>query len=192
MSAYCARASSRHEPRPPNAETGPSVSSAEAAILAGFAAARGGIADTLFIAVTWLGSLWVLLPLSLAVAWRRSDRRLLLPAGLLAAAGLCHALKISIGRPRPQLHEALIALPADAAFPSAHAAQTMAFALLAGLLLPAAWRALAMPLLLAAAMLVGLSRLHLQVHWPTDVLAGWLLGALVALAALRLFRPQAA
>jgi undecaprenyl-diphosphatase len=168
------------------------VSSSEAAILAGFAAARGDIADTLFLAVTWLGSLWVLLPLSLAVASRRSDRRLLLPAGLLATAALCHALKIAIGRPRPQLHEALIALPADAAFPSAHAAQAMAFALLAGALLPAAWRTRAVSLLLAAAMLVGLSRLHLQVHWPTDVLAGWLLGALVALAALRVFRQQPA
>lgn len=169
------------------------IADLDAALLAGFAAARGGFADAFFLAVTWLGSLWLLLPLALLLAWRTSDRRrLALPGALLAAAALCHALKIGVDRPRPLLHEALVALPADASFPSAHAAQAMAFALLAGALLPAPWRRPALPLLLAAAALVGLSRLHLQVHWPSDVLAGWLLGAVVALAGLRLFRRPAA
>ena len=62
-------------------------------------------------------------------------------------------------------------------YPSAHASTTMAIAILAFLFWP---RLKKWPLILP--LLVGYSRLYVGKHYPTDVLAGWLFGAVVAIA----------
>lgn len=94
-------------------------------------------------------------------------------------------------RTRPADHEAP-GLPGSS-YPSAHAANSMATALCFIVLPPLAlgrtagrarWLALALPLA------VGWSRAHLGKHYPSDVLAGWLLGAACFLA-LRLLYPVA-
>jgi len=59
-------------------------------------------------------------------------------------------------------------------FPSAHAANTAALALLAALL----WRRVR-SFVWAVPLVVGWSRVYLGKHFPTDVLAGWILGALL-------------
>lgn len=62
----------------------------------------------------------------------------------------------------------------DTSFPSAHAANTAALTVLAMLFWPRLRRGLwALPLV------VGWSRVYLGKHYPTDILAGWLLGALL-------------
>jgi membrane-associated phospholipid phosphatase len=94
------------------------------------------------------------------------------------------AVKLAVRRRRPELPglPALTGTPTQLSFPSAHASTSFAAAgLYARLGLPA-------PALYALAVKLSLSRLYLGVHYPSDVLAGALLGAIVgsrAPAALR-------
>lgn len=134
--------------------------------------------------LTWLGSLAVLLPLALLIAavdaktrgWRAAA---LLPLAVSFAGAAALLGKLLVLRPRPDLFAAPVALPTDASFPSAHALQAAAFVTV--LLLtrepvprPAWWFAGAL-----AVTVVGLTRIYLQVHFPTDVLAGALVGVLL-------------
>ncbi|NJD26588.1 MAG: phosphatase PAP2 family protein [Betaproteobacteria bacterium] len=157
-------------------------------------AARGHmpVADAFFRAVTWAGSILVLMPLALAqalVAWGRlhAPGALFLPAALAGAALLGFAAKIAVDRNRPEV-ATLIEMPADASFPSAHTLQVSAF-VTAWLLAPGRSRRpgsleIALGALLVA--LVAWSRLHLQVHFPSDILFGLAAGILWVLALRRL------
>lgn len=106
-------------------------------------------------------------------AWSAGGRR---AAIALAGSHLCvQLLKRSISRGRPQLPvgiTSLVEAPDRFSFPSGHAAAAMSVALGAALALPAA-----APWLLGLGVLVGGSRCYLGVHYPGDVLAGWILAA---------------
>ena len=102
-------------------------------------------------------------------------------AWLLAYAG-----KLLVARPRPELYPALIAMPADLSFPSAHTLQITAFAF-AWVLAPGsrpAWAGVTAAALII--LVVALSRLYLQVHFPSDVVIGMIAGA-AWVVGLRLF-----
>ena len=146
--------------------------------------------DSFFLAVTWLGSLHLLLPAALAVAalpvaGSRRYEFLLPVASLGLSVVLVHLLKLLVRRPRPQVEQLLVSLPADWSFPSAHTAQAAAFflavALIARRRLPTGPAVAAISVALCIVVLVGWSRVHLQVHYLSDVLAGGLIGALIAL-----------
>ena len=87
-------------------------------------------------------------------------------------------LKPLIGRARPfavnTAVELLMKAPLDASFPSGHTAASFA----AVFALKTAGSPLWKPAL-AVAIVIAFSRLYLYVHWPSDVLAGALLGAAV-------------
>lgn len=105
--------------------------------------------------------------------------------GLVASVGLGAAISVRvlkhlIGRERPPVEGRLVAV-AGPAYPSAHSLGSAAVVgVLAALVV---WRVRRRPIavtVVAGAVvfvgLVGLSRVYLGVHWPTDVLAGWAVG----------------
>lgn len=99
-----------------------------------------------------------------------------------------HVIKPAVGRPRPCREEAGIegvrthgvGCSSRGSFPSSHAANMGAVATLFAML----YRKSLIPALLIA-FLVGYSRIYLGVHYPADVLAGWLLGAILGWLAAR-------
>ena len=95
-------------------------------------------------------------------------------------------LKNIVARPRPFAEiEALIPMitkPKDFSFPSGHTTASFAVALVMLRMLP---KKFGIPAVVLAA-LVAFSRLYLGVHYPTDVLAGALVGWLSALCAMKL------
>lgn len=166
-------------------------------LLMTFAALRGPIPDGFFQAATWLGSGYVLAPatsllLVLLAASRQWAAVWLMGITYFGASLTTWGLKRVIERERPTLHPALEDIARlDWSFPSGHTTHAAAFALGLWLLMRARhsrWRALAGFALFGLVFLVGASRLHLQVHWPSDVLAGLLVATLWAGLAATLAR----
>jgi undecaprenyl-diphosphatase len=141
--------------------------------------------------VTRLGNAYILLPLSLAfllLVAARCGRRPALAYFLLILSGrlLVELQKDAIARPRPDPAGRLDAVTSFS-FPSAHAADSMvAWLGLALIAAPPRLRPVAVAAALALVFLVGLTRLVLAVHWPSDVIGGWAFGAAWTLLLLRL------
>lgn len=155
-------------------------------VLTLFAALRGLVPDAFFRTVTWLGSGYVLAPATVLLVAALGARRQWVAARLLgltyfAASLTTWLLKPAIGRERPGLFPALTEIASgDLSFPSGHATHAAAWALGLWLLTVRfqSRRRIAVAFALGVwVVLVGASRLQLQVHWPSDVLAGLLVAA---------------
>jgi undecaprenyl-diphosphatase len=151
--------------------------------------------------ITALGSLSILslvmlLSASALLLSDQDDRALVIVVSVIVSALLTFLLKAVLQRPRPAL---AIHSPyaQTSSLPSGHALMSAVIYLtLSVVLSQAAYRAAARTLSLAAgivlAFLIGLSRLYLGVHWPTDVLVGWTIGGICAiLSTLALARHPA-
>jgi membrane-associated phospholipid phosphatase len=103
---------------------------------------------------------------------------------LLSGQLLRRVLVDAIGRARPPHHD-WAAFAGGQAFPSGHTTSVTIVAVLLGAALPR-WDV--RTLVLVWAITVGLTRVYLGVHWPTDVVGGWLLGFVWATTAVRLMR----
>ncbi len=141
--------------------------------------------------VTALGSVTVLAIITFAaIGFLLADGKprtaLLVVASIGGGTLLSTLMKLGYGRPRPDLVPHAVEVY-TASFPSGHAlGAAVVFLTLGGLL---SWsqprRRIKIYILSTAVVLtilVGVSRVYLGVHWPTDVLAGWTIGAAWALA----------
>lgn len=141
---------------------------------------------------TYLGNWWIVVSaVLLGVGWLLYRGKHLEALLLLVASFSGRALvileKAYFARLRPEEHMRLVEVH-SMSFPSAHAANSMIACLgiaMLGFHNPQhRHRAIAAALLMT--FLIGLSRVMLGVHWPSDVIGGWSFGALWVLLALRL------
>jgi undecaprenyl-diphosphatase len=106
----------------------------------------------------------------------------LLVGGAVGSGAILSAfLKLGFDRPRPDL-VAHLAHAYSSSFPSGHAMLSAVTYLTLGVLLARAHerrrtKIIVMTYGVTLTVLIGLSRIYLGVHWPTDVMAGWALGA---------------
>lgn len=110
--------------------------------------------------------------------WRNA---IMVSGASVSGVFLSELLKVQFGRPRPELVPQLAEVH-SLSFPSGHAMLSAVIYLTLGALLARFHkrkreRALIMVYAVLVTMMVGASRVYLGVHWPTDVLAGWALGA---------------
>lgn len=126
------------------------------------------------------GPLWGGVGVSLLLLGGNTGRLAVAAAALSAgvAVGLFSLIKPLIRRPRPYESwsdlSCLVAPPDRFSFPSGHTLTAFAMYGSLGSLLPAL-----VPFLLTAAVLIGVSRVYLGAHYPTDVLVGGLVGTLL-------------
>ncbi|HAP08492.1 MAG TPA: phosphoesterase [Planctomycetaceae bacterium] len=144
--------------------------------------ALGGYAVLILVSVLFAGFAWV--ELSRGVCWFFSGT-------VWGGYFLAVAVKLLVQRERPDVVPYLSLARGSTSFPSAHAMMSVIVYGSIGLLLSARVRDRHLqrlftvsPLLLSV--LVGISRVFMGVHYPTDVLAGWALGLLWTWAAFRL------
>lgn len=151
-------------------------------------AAGGGPFDRFWLVVTHIGHEWGVVPVDIGLVallvLARRWRSALFAAIALGGSGLLNvACKLAFSRLRPELWTS-IAPEHNFSFPSGHAMGSMTLAWVLFLLAwPTRWRwpvAAAMALFVAG---VGWSRIHLGVHYPSDILAGWAAATAWAIAA---------
>jgi membrane-associated phospholipid phosphatase len=134
--------------------------------------------DRFFVAAAALGYLWGVVPFDIVlvavlVAKRRVREGLFAAFAIVGSALLNLAAKPVFARERPSLWES-IAPEDNYSFPSGHAMGSMTLACVLVLLCwRTRWR---WPVVAATGVfvvMVGLSRIYLGVHYPSDILAGW-------------------
>jgi undecaprenyl-diphosphatase len=130
-------------------------------------------------------ALVTLLAIGYLIVIKKPGSALMLLIATLGGTAISEGLKAGFNRPRPDL-VAHVVETTSMSFPSGHAMlSAVTYLTLGALLARTQRRRRVRGYILGAAilltLLIGLSRIYLGVHWPTDVLAGWCLGAAWAL-----------
>lgn len=149
------------------------------------------------LAATWLGSPTVLIVVALlttlvAFLLRRWQAGVGAILSVTGAALLTLVLKLGFHRERPTVSWAILK-EADFSFPSGHAAISLAVYGMVGFLLwhtlRHGWlRMVMLTLVVALIGLIGLSRIYLGVHYPSDIVAGYLTGSVWLITSIAVAR----
>lgn len=118
------------------------------------------------------------------LAIRKVSIGLFLLGAILSGSVASSLLKLAFARPRPDLVAHLVNVH-TASFPSGHAMNSAITYLTIGTLLARAEqdsgvRIYLLAVAISLSLAIGISRVYLGVHWPSDVIAGWCVGALWA------------
>lgn len=138
--------------------------------------------DVFFVTITDLGGAIAVASISLAlviyyIVKKRYHRAVFVAAAVGGAALLNLLLKLVFERERPDLWEVLIT-ETSFSFPSGHAMASSALALtIVALAWKTKWRYAIVFAACLYGLLIGFSRLYLGVHFPTDIIGGWIVSA---------------
>lgn len=174
-------------------ESSPAVLAFDMAVAETIQAARTPALTALMRLLTFLGGTLAVTTMTIALMatlWLRGHRPMAWYVGVVGVVGafLTALFKEYFYRARPPAESALIALPSTFSFPSGHTVGSMCLAWAVGYVMVRSTRPVRLKVAVilgatAYALGVAVSRVYLGVHWPSDVVAGWLLGgAWVALA----------
>ena len=172
------------------ADQAPAIDSFNATINALVHGTRGML-DGFFVTITTLGDLLPMTALCLIVCAilaiaRKWDSLAFFATNVLLAVVCVQALKFIFAVPRPGA-ETLVPIPGSFSFPSAHSFCSLIVLGMIGLLIFRALNRKGVPynvaivpgiILVIFAILIGISRIYVGVHWPSDVLGGWLLAGM--------------
>lgn len=158
-----------------------------------------GAAELLFSFVTNLGDPLFMVPLGLIITaillHRQNYVKAIVVAALLAGSGLMTSVfKTIFDRARPDLWQH-VTVESTFSFPSGHATASFMIALA---LLYVCWqrrtvRRVLLYILPIYVLLISFSRLYLGVHYPTDIIGGWLVAIIwffIVMLAVKLARPR--
>ena len=156
---------------------------------------RSPALDRLVIGITALGNVAVALPVmaatTLALLWARRWADALATLACVAPIAMGNLLKMAVGRPRPEQVMSEVA-HSGMSFPSGHALFALLFGGLLIVLIEETVRSLAVRrglqvTVAVLAVAIGASRAYFGVHWPSDVVGGYLFAAisLVVILAVR-------
>jgi membrane-associated phospholipid phosphatase len=112
----------------------------------------------------------------------------------LGAITISYTGKIIVHRARPHLWELVYQIGSDYSFPSGHAMSSMSFALVLIILTwNSSWRWLVIIFSSLFVLSIGWTRLYLGVHYPSDIVGGWMMAiawSMVVLLMGKLFLTQ--
>jgi len=151
----------------------------------------GGWLNDVVSAVSTLGGTPIVIWVTVAAVAALLVLRDIRGAVALALAVFATQAVVAIGkavmtRPRPE-DDVAVGDATGWSFPSAHSASAVALYVMLALIATTLWRRQLRPVVVfavagAVVALVGLSRIYLGAHYPTDVLAGWLTGGMLVVA----------
>jgi undecaprenyl-diphosphatase len=121
--------------------------------------------------------------------WRGWKTGAMLVGASLLSSFASDLLKAAFARPRPSLVPHLDAVN-NLSYPSGHATNAMVVYLFIALIVPPEQRARWMIPMMLLVLATGVSRMMLGVHYPTDVIGGWMLGAAFAIGSAQLINRK--